>query len=378
VRIAVFDYKTIPNNPTGGCNRRMLSGLCREHDFTVFATEFDNPCAERIRYVRVPAIKRPLALLFLTFHVLAPIWYWAHRLRHQVRFDRLQMVESNLAFGDVSYSHFCHRRFLRDHRSQIAGKGLGPCLRVLFHRLQAGMEPWVYGKVKQIVVPSEGLRRELTAEYPQSVNKITVIANPVDVESMRRPDDFDVAAFRSAHHISSDHVVLVFAALGHYERKGLPQLLDALVECKDQRVTLMVVGGTSNLVEKYRAICRDKKLENRVIFFGMQKDVRPFYWSADAFILPSFYEVFPLVALEAAASALPLLVAPVNGIEEFVVNRRNGILFQPTADAIRAGLDQFLSMDEAARRRMGENAAADVQNYGVGAFVQRWEAFYAA
>src|SRR5271156_903865 len=99
----------------------MLSGLCHEHDFTVFATEFDNPCPERIRYVHVPAIKRPLALLFITFHLLAPIWYWAYRLRYGVRFDRLQMVESNLGFGDVSYSHFCHRRFLRSHRSQITG-----------------------------------------------------------------------------------------------------------------------------------------------------------------------------------------------------------------------------------------------------------------
>ena len=76
MRIAVFDYKTVPNNPTGGCHRRILSGLCREHEFTVFAAEFDNPCPKRIAYVRVPAIKRPLALLFISFHVLAPIWYW--------------------------------------------------------------------------------------------------------------------------------------------------------------------------------------------------------------------------------------------------------------------------------------------------------------
>ena len=47
MRVAVFDYKTVPNNPTGGCHRRMLSGLCHEHEFTVFATEFDNPCPER-------------------------------------------------------------------------------------------------------------------------------------------------------------------------------------------------------------------------------------------------------------------------------------------------------------------------------------------
>jgi glycosyltransferase involved in cell wall biosynthesis len=378
LRIAVFDYKTIPNNPTGGCNRRMLSGLCHEHEFTVFAAEFDNPCSERIRYVRVPAIQRPLALLFITFHLFAPIAYLVHRLRHRARFDRVQTSEANLVLGDISYSHFCHRRFLRDHRSQIAGTGLGARLRVLFHRLESLLEPWVYGKVKRIVVPSQGLRRELTAEYPTTGDKITVIANPVDVESMRRPADFDSAAFRAAHHLDGDRVVLVFAALGHYERKGLPQLLDAMVRCGDGRLTLMVVGGSSNLVEQYRGICRDKKIEDRVIFMGMQKDVRPFYWGADAFVLPSFYEVFPLVALEAAASGLPLIVTPVNGIEEFVVHRRNGIIMQSSTESVLAALQEFLAMDGAARARMGESAAADVQKYGVGPFVDRWKAFYAA
>ena len=72
MRIALFDYKIIPTNPIGSCHRRMLMGLSREHEFVVFAVQFDNPDPDRIRFVRVPVPTRPLALLFIAFHLLAP------------------------------------------------------------------------------------------------------------------------------------------------------------------------------------------------------------------------------------------------------------------------------------------------------------------
>ncbi|WP_211322024.1 hypothetical protein, partial [Brockia lithotrophica] len=114
MRIAIFDYKIIPTNPIGSCHLRMLARLCEEHEFTVFAVEFENPCPERIRFVRIPVPTRPLALLFMTYHLVAPLAYLWYRLRIGARFDLVQIVESNLFFGDVSYAHFCHRAYLRD------------------------------------------------------------------------------------------------------------------------------------------------------------------------------------------------------------------------------------------------------------------------
>src|SRR5262245_66221895 len=114
MRIAVFDYRIVPTNPIGGCHLRMLAGLSREHEFTVFAVEFENPDPARIRWVRVPAIKRPMALLYLSFHVLAPLCYLLERIRRGARYDLKQMVESHLSFGDVSYSQFCHRAYLKE------------------------------------------------------------------------------------------------------------------------------------------------------------------------------------------------------------------------------------------------------------------------
>jgi hypothetical protein len=143
-RIAVLDYNVVPLNPIGGCLWQMLRGLCHEHEFTVFAVEFDNPYPERIRFIRIPAPTRPLALLFLAYHLLAPLYYWAYRLSYRIRFDVVQMVESNLLFGDVSYSHFCHRAYLKLHWQKSRATGLRGALRWLDHWLRAGARPWSF------------------------------------------------------------------------------------------------------------------------------------------------------------------------------------------------------------------------------------------
>ena len=100
------------------------------------------------------------------------------------------------------------------------------------------MEPWVYRHVKRIIVASEGLARELKEEYPYCADKITIVSNPVELDRMQRPADFDRAAFRKQYGLNDDDVVLAFVALGHFERKGLPQLLDAFQQVNIPKLKL--------------------------------------------------------------------------------------------------------------------------------------------
>lgn len=376
MRIAVFDYLVVPNNPIGSCHRRALEELCGEHDFTVFAAEFDNPRPDRIRFVRIPVIRKPLALLFITFHLMAPLCYAIHRLFWRNRFDVLQIVESNLSFGDICYCHFCHRSFLRNHRESFRGAGLRARLRMVDHWLHSKMEPWVFRRVQRIVVPSHGLARELAREYPFTAGKIDVLSNPIDLKRMKPEAGFNRDAFRRAHGIEADDLLMVFAALGHFERKGLPQLLKAMAELKLPRLRLCVVGGEEGLIAQYRARCEELQLGDRVIFAGMQKDIRPFLWSADAFILPSLYETFSLVTFEAAAAGLPVLVPRLYGVEEFLQNGENGMLIEADVAGIRTGLERLADSSSVERTAMGERACQSVGGFGIDAFAERWKKIY--
>jgi len=378
MHIAVFDYKVVPTNPIGSCHLHMLQGLCQEHEFTVFAVEFENPCPERIRFVRVPVPTRPLALLFLAYHLVAPLAYLWYRLRTGARFDLVQMVESNLSFGDVSYAQFCHLAYLRRHWRSAGAKGLRGWLRWLDHWLHALMEPWTYRRVKRIVVPSQGLKRELEETYPFTRGKITVIHNPVDVERMRPPADFDREAFRAEHGVKPGETVLVFVALGHFERKGLPLVLQALVALRDRPLRLWVVGGEPDLIRSWQKRAEGMGIGDKVHFWGMQRDVRPFLWGADVFVFPSAYEIFPLVSLQAAAAGLPLIVTPLYGVEEFMRDGETGFVVERSVKGVAEGLRRFISLSPESRRRMGERAREAVAPYGVEPFVEAWRGFYGA
>jgi glycosyltransferase involved in cell wall biosynthesis len=376
LRIAIFDYKIIPNNPIGSCHLTMLRALAAEHDFTVFAVEFANPCPEKIKFVRVPSPTRPLALLFLVYHLMAPLCYLLFRLRGGARFDLIQTVESNLSFGDIFYSHFSHGAYLRHHWSRSGAKGLRGWFRWLDHTLHGWMENFVYPRAGQIVVPSRGLSRELTTAFPYIQDKLTVLPNPINVGRLERPADFDRQAFRHNLGFTEQDLVGLFVALGQFERKGLPLLLDAMASPGMEQVKLVVVGGESDLIARYGEETARRQISQRVKFVGMQSDVRPYLWSADVFVFPSLYETFSLVTYEAAASGLPIVVSHLYGVEDLLRDGENGFLIETTAEGVRRGLQQILALDGPARAAMGQRARLAASSCSVENFVDAWRAFY--
>jgi glycosyltransferase involved in cell wall biosynthesis len=377
MKIALFDYVITKANAIGKCDLTLLAGLCRDHEFTVFSVEFENPCPDRIRWVRVPALTRPLALLFVMFHLVAPVCYLWHRLRHRVRFDCIQFIESNLGFGQIAYIHFCHRAFLDRHWNHLRVKGLRGKLRWLDHRLHALLERQVYRHAKWIVTPSRGLAREIASTYPETASRIRVLANPVDLSALSRPNDFDREAAREKLGLTPNDVALAFVALGHYERKGLPTLLQSLAEGADPSLKLLVVGGSRAAIAQYRSRADRIGLNGNVSFFETQRDIRSILWAADALVLPSHYEVFPLVALEAAAAGLPLLTTPLNGVEEFLSDADNGFVMERTVASVSSTMARFAALPPNARSYMGRRAYASVQQYGAEQFVSAWSHLYA-
>ncbi|MBA3890935.1 MAG: glycosyltransferase family 4 protein [Gemmatimonadaceae bacterium] len=377
MRIAIFDHRVVENNPIGSCHLEVLQAHRHAHQFTVFAVEFDNPDPERIAWVRIPAPTRPLFVLFLTFHVLAVLFYWAYRVRHRVTFDVVQMVESKSFPGTVMYSHFCHRHYLEHHWRTTKPAGLRGVARWLDHQLHALLEPLAYRHVDHVVAPSQGLAREIVSTYSTATSKVRVISNAIDVSAMRMPSDFDRSSFRSSLRLLPTETALLFVALGHFERKGLPHVLSALARLGRDDVKVIVVGGTNDLIDLYRGKAASLGIGDRLEFVGFQADCRPYYWSCDAFILPSSYETFSLVAFEAAAAGLPSLVSRLHGIEEFAIDGETAILIAPDAGGVLEGLRRLLAMRGDDRRRLAELARSAVQRYDVERFDAAWQTFYA-
>ncbi|WP_448208383.1 glycosyltransferase family 4 protein [Azospirillum sp. sgz302134] len=377
MRIAVFDYKVRPTNAIGGLHRTMMAALADEHEFVVFAPEFDNPRPDRIEHVPVPTPLRPLALQYLVYHLTAPLAAWRYRRKGGQPFDRVLCVESNILRSDVVHAQFCHRAFVQARRSW--GKpGLATLARRIDHHLRALTEPFVYRTARRVVVPSEGLRREMEEQFPWLAPLMTVIPSPIDHARMRPPADFDRDRMRAGLDLAPDDLAMVFTALGHFERKGLPLILEAMASRPIPNMKLVVVGGRPDAVAAARKQAEALGLGERVVFTGMQPDVRPFLWAADAFVFPSQYETFSLSCYEAAAAGLPIIVSRLYGVEEFARNGDTALVVERTPAALARAMDRLACMTPAERRAMGERAAAAVADRKPERFVQDWRAFWRA
>jgi glycosyltransferase involved in cell wall biosynthesis len=376
MKIAIVDYQVVRTNPSGSCNLSIITGLSGEHQFVVFSNEFENPAPDRVQWIKVPAIRRPLVALFLSFHLTAALRYLRHCKIRKEDPGLVQSVESNFGFGTLVYAHFCHRWFLKHKwRDCKPRQPVRRFLRWADHKFHAWLEPLALKRSRKVVVPSWGLARELCAEYPFVAPKIQVIPNPVDTGRFSKPADFDAAALRAKLGISASDRMLVFVALGQFERKGLPLILDALNASRETRCKLVVVGGTPSLIRSYQQRAAERRLQAVVQFVGVQTDIRPYLWAADLFLLPSHYEVFPLALLQASAAGCPVLTTRLNGVEEFL-DERSAFLVEATSGSIQSALAKFHQTPQDALAGMAARAQAAAAAYDLNAFTRAWRLLY--
>ena len=169
------------------------------------------------------------------------------------------------------------------------------------------------------------------------------------------PPGVDLKRFSPRNHLEAKSELnlpmdrLILLAGGRFERlKGLDILLEALAKIDEprERWQLYLFGGNSHpdsLEERERLFNLSKSLgiEENVIFMGsISHEILPSYYQAsDLVIVPSLYESFGMVALEALASAKPLIASDVGGLPGMLGKSTNpdqlpGILIPPS-DVIR-------------------------------------------
>jgi glycosyltransferase involved in cell wall biosynthesis len=380
MRIALFDYVVAPHSGPGSRDVELLQALGDDHQVTVFASKLVMPdgCSRAITHVSLPTIRRPGLASFLTYFVGACMSYGRIRLR-EGRFDVVQATDCSFPAADICYAHFCHRAYLKEVWPRVRGT---ITLRTVHswasHATRALIEARLVREARVIVTCSEGLKRDFARIYPAAAQKVTVIHNTVDLAHFQQPSGFDRRGFRERMDTDDTHTAFVFVTLGHFERKGLPLLLEALSTDRSRldHARLWVVGGEPGVLASYRAIAERLGIADKVTFAGRTGDVRPFLWSADAFVSPSHYEAFSAALLESAAAGLPLIATRISGSEELLEDGVNGLEIELSAAGVAAGLRRFLELDTARREAMRRAARTSVEPLGPERFAQAWRALY--
>lgn len=196
------------------------------------------------------------------------------------------------------------------------------------------------------------------------------------VASFREVGDAEVGAMRAELGLGAGLVLVVVARLRR--EKGLHHLLAALpllVGTLPEPVHLVVVGEGPQEAELREGVPSSRPGEVR--FVGRRDDVAPWYTLGDVVVLPSMHEGLPLAAIEAMASARPIVASAVGGLPELVDDGVTGTLVPPGDPAalaralveLGASPELRVAMGRAARERHAARFNAD-------AMVMAWERGY--
>ncbi|MGH1561901.1 glycosyltransferase family 4 protein [Mumia sp. DW29H23] len=367
MKIAMSSFRF---NLTGGIERssyEVARGLVADgHDVTLVASDVTpSPVGMHWQYVRAP---------------IGPSWSvpvtYPRAASRALRPGDFDVVHNQggcaLLEQDVITAHSCHRAWweMKRRNGEIARAYLNPLHHAVLWTEGRNYRPGAY---RHVIAVSHGVGREVRDHYGVPEDRITVVPNGVDLDAFARSDSEEARArTRARYGFGSDDVAVLFVGK-EFRRKGLAPLVAALPSLPPE-ARLLVVGGDDQV--PYRRLAQEHGVGDRVVFVGHTDAVQDCFAAADVFALPTLYEAFALVSLEAAAAGLPLVTTKVNGTEDFVRPGANGMLVERDPASLASALTPLVA-DRHLRRRLGEQARVDVLDYSWTAVARRTAEVYA-
>jgi D-inositol-3-phosphate glycosyltransferase len=226
----------------------------------------------------------------------------------------------------------------------------------------------------RIVAATPAELAQLQWLYNADIRKVTVIPPGVDIGHFYPIPDDEAKEFIGIP--PCEHMLLF---VGRIEPlKGIDTLIEAiaLMRQSDVRVCLTVIGGDpgaspetiNSEMARLQSLREQYGLKDLVTFLGQRGQATlPYYYSAaEAVVVPSHYESFGMVALEAMACGTPVVASQVGGLAFLVQDGVTG--YTVPVDEPKALADRLTSLvnDRQLKLQMGENAAKLAREY-------RWE-----
>ena len=231
--------------------------------------------------------------------------------------------------------------------------------------LRIRVEHEVTASADRIIVSTAHEQQALRRLYGVPIERTSVIHPGVDLDMFRPGSQ---AAARARLGLNGDRTLLF---VGRMEPiKGLEVLLHTVASLEEpDDIRLLVVGGSDcqdEEMERLKELSRSLLIDEHVDFLGRaEHQLLPLYYqAADVTVVPSYYESFGLVALEAMACGTPVVAARVGGLQTVVKDSQTGYLVPwHCPDAFVDRLEVLLT-NERLRHSMGEAGHTFAQSMG--------------
>jgi glycogen(starch) synthase len=225
-----------------------------------------------------------------------------------------------------------------------------------------GVERWMANRADRVITCSAYMREHVSDIYGLDEGHVAVIPNGIDPSELVPVDDLDT--LRGSFAAPRQKLVLLVGRLVY--EKGFQLALEALPGLIERVPGVrFIVAGSGTAEQELRDQAAALGLDRHGTFLGWIGDdvLHSLYRIADLCVVPSIYEPFGLVALEAMASGCPCLVADTGGLREVVPNEDVGLRFRSRDPASLAAMAERLLTDEELRDRLVAEASEHVLSF---------------
>ena len=319
-------------DPAGGGTERDLT-LTAEilaragHQVTIYASEVRGPASRLpVKLIAGPPLGRTL-----------PFLWFARAAAPRAHLDGAELV---LSFARVMGADIlrsgggAHASYLR-----AAAQWQGPARQLAmmlnpYHRVQMMVERAGFHspKLRRAIAVARLVQDDLIRSFDLSGERVTTLYNGVDCMNFRPAHEpSERVAIRQQLGLPEDARVVLFVGSG-FARKGIGFLIEAWARLGGS--PWLIVAGGDRAMTKYQRLAARHGVGDRVRFLGRRRDVPELMRAVDALALPSLFEPFGNVALEAMASGLPVLTTSRCGVAEVLPDELRPFVVNDPSDVV--------------------------------------------
>jgi glycosyltransferase involved in cell wall biosynthesis len=226
-----------------------------------------------------------------------------------------------------------------------------------------GLEWWGSFEASQVIAVSAWMKSEVVARFKLPPEKVVEIPNGVDVSKYAKP--VDVQATRTKWKVLPGEKLIT--AVGRLtSQKGFDDLIRAYPEIrKSVPGSRLLVMGEGYMREELETLAENVRVKGTTTFAGFvsDSDVIDAIKSSDVIAIPSRFEPFGIIALEAMAGGTPIVVSKVGGLAEIVEDAVDGLEVEPNNPSSLAKATVRLLSDQALASQLAARGMDKAKSY---------------
>lgn len=231
-----------------------------------------------------------------------------------------------------------------------------------YERMIHETEAWLTYEAWKVICCSDYMVSHVRWAFGLPADKLIMIPNGVNTEVYEGLGKTDLSAFRSMFALPEERIVLFVGRLVY--EKGVHVFVNAVQRVLEKVNAKFVIVGNGYMKEQLSGLVKSMGIAHKVLFTGFVDDetLRKLQIVADVSVVPSLFEPFGIVALEAMAAKSPVVVSDTGGLGEIVDHDVDGVkVYTNNPESLAWGILRVLA-DERNANRLRTNAYKKIQD----------------